>query len=127
MGKISKIPAPHCIFLKEGFCAYNEILNPGFDTHVQCKVLLELEQKYDHLLAQAENFQLDGEQVQKIWKMRFGNDLAWEMFCSVYHARSAEDDRCMYLLGNACILLFPRCNGICSWYTVGRPQKDIED
>jgi len=126
MGKITRLPAHNCIFFRSGRCVYNEALNPGFDPELQCHVLLELETRYDKLLTQADVFDLNSEQVQKIWAGRFGEIVSWEMFCDIYEPKNPEDDRCLCLFGNACIVRFTRCRGICSSYIVKRPKKDIE-
>lgn len=127
MGKITRLPARNCIFFRSGRCVYEEALNPGLDPEMQCLVLTELEKKYDHLLTQAEIFDLNTREVEKIWSGRFGEVVSWGMFCDIYEPRNDEDDRCLRLFGNACMLLFPGCQGICSWYTVKHPKKDVEN
>ncbi len=89
-------------------------------------MLTSMEKKFDHLLTQADIFNLSSEQVNKIWASRFGEVVSWDMFCSIYQPQSIEDDRCASLFGNACIMLLPECHGICSIYAVGSPKKNIE-
>ncbi len=126
MGKITKLPAYNCIFFRSGHCIHEEAMNPGLDPEKQCHVLMELENRYDHLLTQADIFDLTSEQVQRIWAGRFGEIVSWEMFCDIYVPESAEDDRCHRLFGSACTNRFSRCPGICPLYIAKRPQKDIE-
>ncbi len=126
MAKITRLPAHNCIFFRSGLCVYEEAQNPGLDPEMQCLVLTELEDRYDHLLTQADAFELSSEQVQKIWAGRFGEIVSWGMFCDIYEPESSEDDRCRFLFGNACIIRFPRCNGICPSYILKLPKKDIE-
>ncbi|RQD66775.1 hypothetical protein [Desulfonatronovibrio magnus] len=116
MGKVTTLPAQNCIYYRFGFCVYEETLNPGFDVESRCLVLMELEEKYDHLLSQADNFDLNQDQVHKIWVSRFGENVMWEDFCRAYMPRSRDDDRCSSLFGNACIKLFPECGGRCPHY-----------
>lgn len=126
MAKITSLPARNCVFFRSGYCVFEEAQNPGLDHRMQCLVLTELENRYDRLLTQADIFDLSSDQVQKIWAERFGEIVSWDMFCHIYQPRSHEDDRCGFLFGNACMVRFPRCQGICSSYILNRPQKDIE-
>ncbi|MFP4129091.1 MAG: hypothetical protein ACLFSF_08610 [Desulfonatronovibrio sp.] len=126
MGKIIRLPAHNCRFYRNGHCVYHETLNPGLDSSMQCLVLTEMENKFDHLLTQADTFGLSGEQVDKIWTGRFGEIVSWSMFCDMYHPQSEEDDRCLFLFGNACIMRLHLCEGICPSYVVLPLKKDIE-
>lgn len=126
MGKITRLPALNCRFYRTGHCVYQEILNPGLNSGMQCLVLTEMENKFDHLLAQADTFGLSSEQVNKIWAGRFGEIVSWSVFCDMYQPKSEEDDRCLCLFGNACVMRLPLCEGICSSYMVLPLKKDIE-
>ncbi len=101
-------------------------MNPGFDPQMQCLVLTKLENRYDHLMTQADNFGLSSSEVRAIWSGRFGDAVSWDMYCNSYEPRSEEDDRCRNLLGNACLFFLPGCQGACQFYTIRRPKKDIE-
>ena len=127
MAIVIRLPAENCVYFRSGSCVYSEFMNPGLEQDVQCVVLEELEQKYDHLLAQADVFNLSASQVQRIWAGRFGEHVTWERLCRKYEPRDPEDDRCLSLLGNACVIRFPRCPGVCPQYTPGASKIDVED
>lgn len=124
--RVLSLPARNCVFYKQGFCVRQEMLNPGLDPCTRCRVISTLENGFDHLLQQAENFELSQDQVHSIWKKRMGESVSWEEYCAAYEPCSREDDRCAFLLGNACYRMFPACQGICRFYVVYRAKKNVE-
>lgn len=125
MGKIKFLPGYNCAYYSFGHCLYEEHLNPGYQDKWQCRVLAILENDYDSLMHQAEKFDLSFHQFESIWEKRFRRHGSWEDLCRSYIPGDIEDDRCIYLCGNACILMTPDCPGVCR---VFKPQgeKDIE-
>ncbi|MFW5730084.1 MAG: hypothetical protein ACOCV7_00415 [Desulfonatronovibrionaceae bacterium] len=124
--RVLSLPARNCIYYRKGFCVRQEMLNPGLDPGTRCRVLTILESNFDHLLQQAENFELTREQVYSLWRQRMGESVSWESYCALYEPCSMEDDRCAFLLGNACYRMFPGCPGICRFYVVYRAKKNVE-
>ncbi len=125
MGKVKNFPGRNCFFNRYEHCIAEELDNPGYKILWHCTVLTTLEKSYDFLIHQADAFRLSLRQTELIWEKRFENLYSWEDLCSAYIARIPEDDRCVYLYGNACILKMPMCQGICTLFK-SRSEKDIE-
>ena len=115
MGKLYFFPGQGCLYYRSGHCLYEEVLNPGYNRHWQCKVLLKWEKEYDTLINQAEYFQLNPAQVEGIWERRMARRMNFGWECKHYVPREGEE-KCIYLYGNICILALPRCRGRCHLY-----------
>ncbi|MDQ7032627.1 MAG: hypothetical protein Q9M37_07950 [Desulfonauticus sp.] len=117
MNNIIYLPATDCIFYREGFCLYEEILNPGYFVEFRCKVLKKWEREYEDLLDRAEIFHLDLKVVERIWD-KGNRDRLKDMYnCPTFKA--GEDGLCFYLHGDICLLTLPICKGKCHLFTRG--------
>lgn len=121
MGKIFYLPAKDCLFYRLGFCLYEEILNPGYNQKLQCKILVKWEEEYDNLLDKAEVFGLSLQTVEKIWSSKSVIRYSEAKECLFF--KEDTDNFCYYLYGYTCLRNLPECKGKCSYYTF----KDEED
>ncbi|MBT8763009.1 hypothetical protein KFV02_03590 [Desulfohalobiaceae bacterium Ax17] len=126
MGKLHFFPGEGCLFFKYGHCVYEEILNPGYNRHWQCQVLVKWEKEYDHLVNQAEYFQLNPSQVEGIWERRMARKIISGWNCPHYIS-CEEEESCIYLHGNICILALPKCMGRCHLYQYNGHKSIIDD
>ncbi|MFO7818203.1 MAG: hypothetical protein R6V39_11080 [Desulfovibrionales bacterium] len=112
---IRKLPGNNCIHYVCGHCVYWEVLNPGYHCEWKCAVLSSLLESYDHLLRQADKFDLNRDQIKQIWKNRLTDGLPlWN--CPQYMPDKGNDDECIYLLHTHCILKMPVCSGRCRFF-----------
>jgi len=80
-------------------------------------VLSSLLESYEHLLHQAENFDLNRDQIKQIWKNRMADGLPlWN--CAQYIPDKENDDECIYLMHTHCIQQMPACSGRCRFFAV---------
>ncbi|SDL13000.1 hypothetical protein SAMN05660337_2191 [Maridesulfovibrio ferrireducens] len=114
MATISKMPGHMCRFYKKGKCLYDELLNPGYNAELRCKILVGLEDEYDKLLRQAEAFKLSAEVVSELWDLRIAEHRASTGGC---HKNTMQGEDTYPLCSDGyediCLLEFPRCEGIC--------------
>ncbi len=111
MARIDMLPGYNCRFYLFGHCTYEEFLNPGYNLDWGCPVIAELEQSYDHLLHQAEVFNLSEARAGRIWERRLSTWAPiWD--CQQY-VPEEENEGCLYLLHCQCVLSMPFCPGVC--------------
>lgn len=115
MAKVTKMPGCMCVFYLSGKCLYEEMLNPGYNKEWRCKVLEDLEDEYDKLLRQAENFNLDEQAFSDLWEQRIEEHLKSKVVCRKMVPHEEEDyPFCVAVHDEICLLEMPVCEGICS-------------
>ncbi len=118
--KVTYLPGRRCLFYRHHHCLYEEGLNPGLHADLQCRLLKELQKSFDAFVDRAERFRLDDRTAGRIWKQT-SRRLCTTASCARYREDPDRDDEaCMYLHGNACVLLFPLCSRICARF---RPRE----
>ena len=115
-GKITPFPGTGCLFYRQNHCLYEEIINPGFYTARQCRLLKNLQDAFDAFVERAERFSLDARTAGTIWERR-SRGLFTPFACAQYREDcDLEHGECVFLHANACVLLFPPCLGICTHF-----------
>ncbi|WP_027722526.1 hypothetical protein [Maridesulfovibrio zosterae] len=115
MAKITKMPGRTCRFYQNGKCFYEEELNPGYNINWRCNVLKGLEDEYDKLLHQAENFKLDEHAFSVLWEQRMEELLKSEVLCrKIVLDNEAEFPFCSAVYNEVCLYEIPECEGVCS-------------
>lgn len=116
------MPGRMCRFYLSGRCAYEEMLNPGYNRQWRCKVIQELEGEYDKLLRQAESFNLDEQAFSELWEQRIDEHLKSKVVCrKMIPPEDEEDLFCAVVHDEVCLLEMPVCDGICTKF---KPEKN---
>lgn len=123
----------------QGYCAYEEIINPGLHTAWQCDEESRFIMLYDRFVEQVDNFSISSHMVYQLWEQHLQEAPSIGSLCSSYHAvvapcgecstcgkeSTTEDDEhananalidCTYFFNGACVVKFPQCTGVCSRY-----------
>ena len=118
MSDVRPFPGHACRFFSQGRCLYEEALNPGYDRSLQCRVILTLEQGYDHFLAQAEAFGVEDRKAGDLWERRFARIMAQGDICPDFVPGPSESDDegfpdCALRQDLICLQAAPLCPGTC--------------
>ncbi|NCC24861.1 MAG: hypothetical protein EOM25_06645 [Deltaproteobacteria bacterium] len=118
MADVTAFPGRGCRFYIQGRCLYEEVLNPGYAQVWRCRVLVELERRFDDLLDRAESFHLDAAVTGRIWAGRQSEAEALFKSCPDFGLEGG--DSCGHLvLGMICVLRLPSCLGACRRFSPG--------
>lgn len=124
-GRVLRLPGIHCRFHERGHCAVEETMNPGLNDGWRCGEEQRIVRAYDHFLEQADVFDLSVEQAATLWERRLTSLPPPGGLCPEYtppvRCPSCADGcggeegwlDCTHFREGACMLLLPRCDGIC--------------
>ena len=125
-GRLMRLPGINCRFHEGGHCAVDETMNPGLNEDWRCGEEQRIVRAYDHFLEQAETFDLSSEQATALWERRLATipppgglcaDYTPPARCPSCAGGGCGDDAdwldCTHFREGVCVLLLPRCDGIC--------------
>ncbi len=125
-GRLMRLPGINCRFHEAGHCAVDETMNPGLNEDWRCGEEQRIVRAYDHFLEQAETFDLSSEQATALWERRLATIPPPGGLCADYtppaRCPSCTGDGCggetdwldcTHFREGVCVLLLPRCDGIC--------------
>lgn len=131
-GRVMRLPGIHCRFHEAGHCAVDEAMNPGLNEDWRCGEEQRIVRAYDHFLEQAETFDLPSEQATALWERRLATMPPPGGLCPDYtpppscpsgrSCPSCTDGECggeadwldcVHFREGVCVLLLPRCGGVC--------------
>jgi hypothetical protein len=115
--EVVRLPAFGCRSYHCGRCLYEEQLNPGLDTSLHCAVLAKWEGVYDDFLNRAELFDVDEQELARLWRLRFERLAQEAIDCPDFTPALAETmPECRHLFVDICLLRLPVCHGHCKNY-----------
>jgi len=76
---------------------------------------MRLEEEFDKLLSQADNFSLQGETAVRIWGGRM-QGLTPLGVCPDFEPGGSDVTECMFCLDGVCVRKLPKCRGACAKY-----------
>ncbi len=125
-GRVMRLPGIHCRFHEAGHCAVDETMNPGLNEDWRCGEEQRIVRAYDHFLEQADTFDLSSEQATALWERRLSTIPPPGGLCADYTpppscpscagggcCGEADWLDCTHFREGVCVLLLPRCDGIC--------------
>ncbi|MEG6507120.1 hypothetical protein [Nitratidesulfovibrio sp. 1201_IL3209] len=127
-GRVMRLPGIRCRFHEAGHCAVDETMNPGLNEDWRCGEEQRIVRAYDHFLEQADTFDLSSEQATALWERRLATIPPPGGLCADYtpppscpSCQSCADGGCdeadwldcTHFREGVCVLLLPRCDGIC--------------
>ncbi len=114
------MPGRNCRYYLKGKCAYEEMLNPGYNRDWRCRVIMDLEGEYDRLLRQAEAFRLDELAFAELWEQRIEEHLKSTVVCRRMIPREEEGfPFCAALQDEICLFELDDCEGVCERFSSG--------
>lgn len=123
---ISRLPAGGCRYFEQDRCLLEERRNPGFRRDWRCGVLHGWETAYDEFLDRAEAFGLSPAEVSRLWRSRLAGLVERAADCPSFARRGAGATGCVHEFEALCLLLLPRCEGMCSRYERREAGADAE-